>query len=75
MHPPKKVEHHDEKSLGLGANSHNRAPVPPNNELRFICDNTEEAKNGLLNAREMAESTRDRAPAATEAAKRTRQEQ
>ena len=46
--------------------------MPPNDELRFIRVDTEEAMNSLLDARDMAESARDRAAAATEAAERTR---
>ena len=72
MHPPREGEHHDGRSLGLGADSHNRAPVPSNDELRFLRADTGEAMNGLLNAREMAKSARGRAAAATEAAGMTR---
>ena len=75
MHPPREGEHHDGRPLGLGADSHDRAPVPSSDELRFLRADAEEAKNGLLDAREMAESARDRAAAATEAAERTRREQ
>ena len=75
MHLPREGEHHDGRYLGLGSDSHNRAPVPSNDELRFLRADTEEAMNGLLDAREMAESSRDRAGAATEAAERTRWEQ
>ena len=49
--------------------------MPSNDELRFLPADTEEAKNCLLDSREMAESARDRAAAAKEAAKRTRREQ
>ena len=52
----------------MGNDSHNRAPKPSNDELRFLCDDAEEAVNGLLDAREMAESARGRAAAVTEAA-------
>ena len=72
MNPPRKGENHDGESPGLGADSHNGAPTPPNDEMRFIRVDTEEAMNGLLDARDMAESARDRAAAATEAAERTR---
>ena len=72
MHLPREEEHHDGRLLGLGADSHNRAPVPSSDELRFLRADTEEAMNGLLDAREMAERARDRAAAATEAAERTR---
>uniref|UniRef100_M4B918 Uncharacterized protein n=1 Tax=Hyaloperonospora arabidopsidis (strain Emoy2) TaxID=559515 RepID=M4B918_HYAAE len=75
MHLPREGEHHDGRYLGLGSDSHNRAPVPSNDELRFLRADTEEAMNGLLDAREMAESARDPAAAATKADERTRQEQ
>ena len=63
MHLPREEEHHDGRLLGLGADSHNRAPVPSSDELRFLRADTEEAMNGLLDAREMAERARDRAAA------------
>uniref|UniRef100_A0AAV1U8X0 Uncharacterized protein n=1 Tax=Peronospora matthiolae TaxID=2874970 RepID=A0AAV1U8X0_9STRA len=75
MHPPREEEHHDGRLSGLGADSHNRTPVPTGDELRMLRAETEEAKNGLLDAREMVESAQDRAAAATEAAERTRREQ
>ena len=75
MHPPREGEHHDGRPLVLGADSHDRAPVPSSDKHRFLRADTEEAKNALLDAREMAESARDRAAAATEAAERTRREQ
>uniref|UniRef100_M4BMH3 Uncharacterized protein n=1 Tax=Hyaloperonospora arabidopsidis (strain Emoy2) TaxID=559515 RepID=M4BMH3_HYAAE len=75
MHPPREGEHHDGRSLGLGADSHNRAYVPSNEELRFLRAGTEEVKYGLLDAREMADSARDRAVAGTESAERNRREQ
>ena len=58
-----------------GADSHNRAPLLSNDELRFLRADTEEAMNGLLDVREMVKSTRDRATAAMEAAERNRREQ
>ena len=74
MHQPREEEHRGGRSPLFGADSHNRAPGPSNDELRFLRADDEEAKNGLLDAREMAESARDRAAAATEAAERTRRE-
>ncbi|CAI5711108.1 unnamed protein product [Peronospora destructor] len=74
MHLPREEEHHDGRSHASGTNSHNRTPVPSNDELRFLRADAEDAKNGLLDARE-PESARDRAAAATEAAERTRREQ
>ena len=58
MHPPREGKHHDGMSHRLGADSHNRAPVPSNDELRCLLSETEEAVNGLLDAREMVERTR-----------------
>ena len=59
----------------MGDESHNRALVPSGDELRFLCADTEEAMNGLLDAGEMAKMARDCKAAVTEAAERTRREQ
>ena len=77
MHPPREGEHQDRRPLVflLGADSHDRAHVPSSDELCFLRADTEEANNGLLDARAMAESARDRAVASTTAAERTRREQ
>ena len=65
-------QHHGGRTLGLGADLHNRVPVPSNDEFRCLRDDAEVAKYGLLDAREMADSARKSAAAVTEADERTR---
>uniref|UniRef100_A0AAV1UWD0 Uncharacterized protein n=1 Tax=Peronospora matthiolae TaxID=2874970 RepID=A0AAV1UWD0_9STRA len=74
MHPPREEERHDGRPLVMSADTHNHTPVPSNEKLRILRADSEEEKNGLLDAREMAESAQDCAAAATEAAERTRRD-
>ena len=75
MHQSREEEHHGGRSLSMSADSHNQAPGQSNDEMRLLRAEAKESKNALLDAREMAESARNRAAAATEAAERTRREQ
>ena len=58
MHPLREEEHHDGRPLALSAYSHNRTPVPSNDELRFLRADAKEMKNGLINVPEITESAR-----------------
>ncbi|CAH0513305.1 unnamed protein product [Peronospora belbahrii] len=75
MHQSREEERHDGRPLAMSADSHNRTPVPTGDELRMLRAETEEARNGLLDARGMDESAQDCAAAETETAERTRPEQ
>ena len=75
MRQPREEEHRGGRCPLMSADSHNGTPRAPNDELRYPRTDAEEAKNGLLDARKMAESARNRAAAAIEPAERTRREQ
>ena len=70
MHQPREEEHHGGRSPAMSADSHNRTPGQSDDEMRFLRTEADESKNALLDAREMTESSHDRA-----AAERTRREQ
>ena len=55
MHPPTEEERQDGRPLAVDAGLGNRTSLLSNDQLRFFRAETEETKNGLLDAREMAE--------------------